>query len=111
MPGKIFIGHFARIVADELLVDFEDAFEFAIQRFAVDVGEVEVDHGLAVDAEAVLIDDFVNGAGGDVAGNEVAVFRIPLFEEVEAIGLGNLLDGALVAGSARNPDAATFATG
>ena len=109
--GEDLHGHFAGIVADELLVDFEDAFELAIQRFAIDVGEVEVDHRLAVDAEAVLVDDLVDGAGGDVARNEVAVFRIPLFEEVEALGLGNLLDGTLVAGSARNPDAAAFAAG
>ena len=109
MPGKIFIGHFARVVADELLVDLEDAFELAIEGLAIDVGEVEVDHGLAVDAEAVLVDDLVDGAGGDVARNEVAVFRIPLFEEVEALGLGDLLDGALVARGARNPDAAAFA--
>ena len=109
--GEDLHGHFARIVADELLVDFENAFELAVERLAIDVGEVEVDHRLAVDAEAVLVDHLVNGARGHVARDEVAVLRIPLFEEVEALGLGNLLEGALVAGRARHPDAAAFAAG
>ncbi len=61
--GEDLHGDFARVVADELLVDFEDAFELAVQRCAIDVGEVEVDHGLAVDAEAVLVDDFVRWRG------------------------------------------------
>ena len=50
--GEDLHGHFARIVADKLLVDFENAFELAVQRGAVDVGEVEIDHRLAVDAQA-----------------------------------------------------------
>jgi hypothetical protein len=52
--GEDLHGDFAGVVADELLVDFEDAFELAVERLAVDVGEVEVDHGLAVDAHAEL---------------------------------------------------------
>ena len=99
------------IDADELLVDFENAAELVVEGGAVDVGEVEVDHGLAVDAEAEFVDDLVDGAGGDVAGDEIAVLGIPLLEEVEALGLGDLLDGALVAGGARNPDAAALAAG
>ncbi len=109
--GEDLHGHIARVVADELLVDFENAFELAIEGLAVDVGEVEIDHRLAVEAEAVFVDDLVNGARGHVARNEVAVLRVPLFEEVPALGLGNLLYGALVAGRARHPDAATFAAG
>ena len=50
--GEDLHRHFARIVADKLLVDFQNAFELAVQRFAVDVGEVEIDHGLAVEAQA-----------------------------------------------------------
>ena len=57
---------------------------------------VEVDHGLAVDAHAVLVDDFEDGSGGDVAGDEVAVLGVPLFEEVPAVGLGNGFGYALV---------------
>ena len=80
----------ARIDADELLVDLENAVELAVQRGAVDVREVEVDHGLAVEAEAELVDDLVNGARGHVARDQVAVLGIPLLEEVEALGLGDL---------------------
>ena len=109
MPGKIFIGSTQRIDADELFVDFENAAELAVQRLTVDVREVEVDHGLAVDAETLLVDHFVNGARGHVARHEVAVFRIPLLEEVEALGFRDGFDGALVAGSARNPDTAALA--
>ncbi len=89
MPGKIFIGSSRGIDADKLLVNLENAAELAVQRRAVDVREVEIDHRLAVDAEAELVDDFVNGARGHVARHEVAVFRIPLLEEVEALGLGD----------------------
>ena len=109
--GEDLHGDFAGVVADELLVDFEDAFELAVERGAVDVGDVEVDHGLAVDAHAVLVDDFEDGAGGDVAGDEVAVLGVPLFEEVPAVGFGDGLGGALVVLVLGDPDAAAFAAG
>src|SRR4051794_588167 len=107
--GEDLHGHFARIVADEFFVDFEDAFELAVERLAIDVGEVQVDHRLSVDAEVVLVYNFVNGARGHVAGYEVAVFRIPLFKEVPALRFRDLLEGAIVAGFARHPHAAAFA--
>ena len=44
-------------------------------------------------------------------GTRLPYFGIPLFEEVEALGLGDFFDGARVAGGARNPDAAAFAAG
>src|SRR6266851_7846676 len=47
--GEDLHGDFAGVVADELLVDLEDAFELAVGR-GRKVGDVEVDHGLAVDA-------------------------------------------------------------
>src|SRR5215469_945764 len=109
--GEDLHGVVVRVDADEFLVDFEDAAELVVEGGSVDVREVEVDHRLAFKAEAVLVDDFVNGAGGDVAWNEVAVFRVPLFEEVEALGFGDLLEGAAVAGLARDPYAAAFAAG
>src|SRR5208337_3166088 len=65
--GKDLHGGVARIVADELLVDLEDAFEFAVERGAVDVGQVKIDHRLAINAEVMLVNHFVDGAGGDVA--------------------------------------------
>ena len=110
--GEDLHGNFARVVADELLVDFENAFELAVESLAVDVGEVEIDHRLAVDAQAVLVDDLEDGAGGDVARDEVAVLGIPLFEEVPAVGLGNAASAARLSSLlARNPDAAAFAAG
>ncbi len=109
--GEDLHGDVAGIVADELLVDFEDAFELVVEGLAVDVGEVEVDHGLAVDAHAVLVDDLEDGAGGDVAGDEVAVLGVPLFEEVPALAFGDGFAGALVVLVAGDPDAAAFAAG
>ena len=107
--GEDLHGHFARVVADKFLVDLENAFELAVERLAIDVGEVEIDHGLPVDAEIVLVYHLVNGARGHVAGDEVAVLWVPLFKEVPALGFGDLLEGAVVAGLARHPDAAAFA--
>ncbi len=93
--GEDLHGDFAGVVADELLVDFEDAFELVLA-FWREVREVEVDHGLAVDAHVVFVDDFEDVAGGDVAGDEVAVLGVPLFEEVPAVGFGDGLGCALV---------------
>ena len=101
--GEDLHGHIARIVAHELLVDFEDAFELAVERGAVDVRQVEIDHRLAVDAEVVLVHDLVDGAGGDVARHQVAVLGIPLFQEVPALALGNALEIALVARLSSEP--------
>src|ERR1700744_5725285 len=102
--GEDLHGDFAWIVSDELLVDFEDAFELAVESLTVYVGQVEIDHGLAVDAEAVFVNRFKDGAGGDVARDEIAVFGIPLFKEVPAVGVRDLIEGSLVAGFARDPD-------
>ncbi len=51
--GEDLHGDFAGVVADELLVDFEDAFELVLG-CGRKVRDVEVDHGLAVDAHVVL---------------------------------------------------------
>src|SRR5712692_1019088 len=107
--GENLHGRVARIVADKLLVDFEDAFQLAVESFAVNMRQVEIDHRLAVDAEVVLVHNFENCAGGHVARHEVAVFRIPLFEEIPAVTLRNGLGVAFVALSFRNPDASTLA--
>ncbi len=109
--GENLHGLFAGIDAAEFFVDFEDAFELAVESFAVDVGDVEIDSGLSTDAEFFLIDDAVDGAGSNVARNEIAVFWVPLFEEVEAIVFGNGFRGARVVGISGNPDAAAFAAG
>ena len=65
--GEDFHGHVARIVADKLLVNFQNAFEFAIKHLAIDVSQVEIDHRLAVNAEAVLIHNFENCTRSHVA--------------------------------------------
>ncbi len=65
----------ARIDADELLVDLQNAAELVVQRLAVDVRQVEIDHRLAVEPEAQLVHHFVNGARGHVARHQVAVLR------------------------------------
>src|SRR4029077_17929879 len=107
--GKNLHGCIARIVADKLLINFEDAFQLAVESLAVDVGQVQIDHRLAVDAEFVLEHHFENRAGGHVARDEVAVFRIPLFEEVPAIVFRDALRIAFVALRFRNPDASALA--
>ena len=65
--GEDLHGSVARIVADELLVNLKYSFKFAIKRRAIDVGQIEVDHRLSIDAEAMLIDNFVDRARGYVA--------------------------------------------
>ena len=98
-----------RIDADELFVDFEDAAELAIESFAIDMRQVEINHRLSVEPEAVFVNDLVNGARRDVTRNQVAVFWVPLFEEVKAFRLWDLLEGPFIAGRARNPHAAALA--
>ena len=44
------MGTFRGIVAYELLVDFENAFQLAVEHLAVDVRQVEIDHRLAVNS-------------------------------------------------------------
>ena len=108
--GKNLHRSIARIVAHKLLVDFENAFELAVERRAIDVCQVEVDHGLAIDAELVLIDDFVDGAGGDIPRHEIAILWIPLLQKIPAIRFGNAARIALVAGRLRHPHAAALTT-
>src|SRR5450631_1819110 len=107
--GENLHGRDARIVADKLLVDFEDAFQLAVESLGVDVGEVEVNHRLAIDAEVVLVHHFKNRSSGHIARHEVAVFRIPLFEEVPTVVLRDALWVALVSLRLRNPNASAFA--
>ena len=108
--GKNLHGFYARIDAQKLFVNFQDAFEFAIQRLARDVRHVEIYGGLSVQAEAFLIDDAMNGARGDVARDEIAVFRIPLFEKIKTLAFGNGSRRALIVGISWNPHAAAFAS-
>src|SRR5581483_7988429 len=100
-----------RVVPHKFLVDFQNAFELAVECSAVNMGEVEIGGGLSVDSELVLIHYFVNGAGGDVARYQVAVFGIPLFQKVPAFRLGNTERVSLVALLFGDPNPATLAAG
>src|SRR5690242_177447 len=100
---------FARVHAEKLFVDFQNAFEFAVEGLARDVADVEINGGFSIEAELFLVNDAVNGARGDVARNEVPVLRVPLLEKIEALFFRNALCRALVRGISRDPDAAAFA--
>ena len=90
--GEDFHRHLAGVGPLELLVDFQDAGQLAVQHLAGDVGHVEVDaHPPGLHAQAFLHADLEDLAGADVAGHEVAVLGIALFEEVVAFLLGNVL--------------------
>src|SRR5262249_16090122 len=78
--------------------------------FAIDVREIEVNHWFTFYTQPILVNYFVNRARGHVAGHEIAVLGIPLFEEVPALVLGNRLGIAIVAGLLGNPDTSTLAT-
>lgn len=61
------------------------------------LGEVEVD-ALAAGADAAaLVADVLRGAGGDVAGHEVAEGGVDALQVVVALVLGDLVRGAVVA--------------
>ena len=107
-----FHRHDPRIDALELLVDLQNAAEFAIERLAGHVREVEVN------AQSVLLDrqplggaDVENLAGGNVARHEVAVLRIPLLEEIAPLDFRNVAGITGVVRRLGHPDAATLAAG
>ena len=108
--GENFHGFVPRIDAEEFFVDFENAFELAVERFARDVRDVEINGSLTIEPKLFLIDDAMNRARCDVARDEVAVLRIPLFQEIEAFSFGDASWRALLLGIPRHPDAAAFAT-
>src|ERR1700756_1900126 len=103
--GKNLHGRVARIVPDKLLVDLENAFQLLVENLAVNVRQVEVDHRLSVDAEAVLVNDLEDGPCSHVARNQIPVLGIPLLEKVPALAFWNALGIAIVALLLRNPDA------
>ena len=94
----------------ELLVDFQDAAQLAVQLIGRQVADVEVDaEPVLLHAQSFAGADVEDLPGGDVAGDQVAVLGIAFFEEVVAFLLGNLLGRTRVMGPARDPDAAPFA--
>ena len=105
------MGVFARVDALEFFVNFQDAAQLLVERGARDVRQIEIDaQPVAFDAQALVGADVEDLACGDVAGHEIAVFRVAFFKEIVAIGLGNLPRIAWVLRLARHPHPASFAT-
>src|SRR5439155_9990118 len=75
-----------------------------------DVREIEIDHVPPADAQTFLA-NLEKLAGGDVARNQVAIFRISLFQEIKTLRLRNRIGMPCIAGLSRDPDAPAFATG
>src|SRR5215813_4368293 len=108
--GKDLHRNFTRIVADKLLVDFQNAFELAVQRVTVYVSQIEIDHGLAVNAQALFVNDSVDRASGHITRYQVAVLGKPFFQEVKTFGLGNAAWFPIVPFVSGHPDAAALPT-
>ena len=94
-----FHRHFARIFADEVLVDFDDRTQFAVDLFRIEMRQVQIDQVLTVQAETHFGTNLENRPGCDVARHQVAVGRVPFLEEIPGL--------AVFIG----PDASTFAAG
>ena len=107
--GKDFHRRGAWIIAHELLVDFQDAFQLAVENGRINVGEVEKNHRLPINSQPLLVNHLVDGAGGDVARHQIAVLGIPLLQKIPAFALGNRLRIAGIAFFLWYPDAAAFA--
>ncbi len=110
--GEDFHRHFARVDALELFVDFQNAAELQVECVSRDVRQVEIDaQPVALDAQVLVRADVEDFARGNVAGHEVAILRIALFEEVIPLGLGNLLGRARILRLTRHPHTASLAAG
>ena len=79
--------HLARILTDELRVHLENAAELALEVIRRDMGEVEVNAALIVDAESHVDADLEDRTRCNVARDEVAVCRIHLLEEVPGLAV------------------------
>ncbi len=102
-------GLFVGIFAHDLVVHIEEVAVFGADGgfafFGDGFAEVEVD-GFTADADAVaFVAVFLAVAGSDVTGNHVGVGGVTFFEEVDAVGFGDLVGVAFVAGGTWNPDA------
>src|SRR5438477_10954762 len=99
----------AWIVAYKLLVNFQNAFELAIESGAINMRQVEIDHRLAINAEIAFINHLEDGAGRNIPRNQIAVLRIPLLEEIPTIAFRNRKRITLVAECPWYPDPPAFA--
>ena len=86
--GKDAHWHVTGIIADEHLVDFQDRAELFIERLRRDVCQIEIDLVVAVDTHAgeTNLKDF---SCRDIAGDQIAIGGIFLFEEIPPLVLGN----------------------
>src|SRR3954462_10976550 len=107
--GENLHGRVPRIVALNLFVDLENAFQLSVENLAINMRQVEIDHRLSIDPKVMLIDHFEDRARSHIAWHKVAVFRIPLFQEIPALALRNGFGIALVPGSSWNPHASPLA--
>ena len=73
------------------------------------MGQVQIDLVLAEDAHLLVDADIEDLAGGDVAGDQVAVGRVLFFQEVPALAFRDGLAAPGVAGLLRHPDAPALA--
>lgn len=102
-------GLFVRIFAHDLVVHIEEVAVFGADGgfafFGDGFAEVEV-NGVAAGPDAVaFVAVFFAVAGGDVTGDHVGVGGIAFFEEVDALGFGDVVGMAFVPGSTGDPDA------
>ena len=109
--GEDLHGHQRGVFAGELAVDLDDAAELQLQVVSAEVGEVEVDHVSAPDAEALIDADVEDFSGGDVAGDDVAILGVFLFEEIESFVLGDIAGISAVGLGAGHPNSPPFAAG
>src|SRR5215470_19849962 len=80
--GEDLHRHARRVVADELLVDLDDALQLLLELLAAEVREIEIDLIFPIDAELELAADVEDLARRDVARHQVPVRRVALLEEV-----------------------------
>src|SRR5438046_8895866 len=59
----------------------------------------------------MFVHDFMDGTRSHIAGHQISVLRVPLFEEIPAVIFRNRIRIALIAGDFRNPDASALAPG
>ncbi len=102
-----------RVLRGDPLVHVEEVAVLVLHGLAAHpgdgVGEVQVD-ALAAGTDATpLVADVLRGAGGDVAGDEVAEGGVDPLQVVVALGLGDLGGRAGVALGLRYPDPAVVA--
>ena len=87
--------HLVRVLVGDPLVHLEEVAVLRLDGLAAEpldgVGEVEVDAEPARADAAALVADLLGGAGGDVAGDEVAEGRVLPLQVVVALVLGDLV--------------------